>query len=311
MAFACSCQRGGDFCVGHSGGPSVAHLGEVARRVRRHIVSMIHRSRAGHPGGSLSSVEVLVSLYFSVMRVSPQDPNWPGRDRFVLSKGHASAALYAVLAERGFFPTSELSTFDAIDSRLQGHVDMTKTPGVDMSTGSLGQGLSAACGMAMGAKMGRNRFRVYCLLGDGETQEGQVWEAAMFAGNKGLDNLVAIIDHNKLQLVGPVAQIMPLEPYTDKWRAFGWSVIEVDGHDFEQLLAGFHRAQDTMGVPTVIVAHTVKGKGVSFMEGQVRWHSRATTEDEFLQAMREIGDFPGDGITGFVVSSDRAGGDSL
>ncbi|MEW6229346.1 MAG: transketolase [Bacillota bacterium] len=266
----------------------LAYLNETARRVRRHIVSMIHHARAGHPGGSLSCVEILVSLYFSVMRASPEDPYWPDRDRFVLSKGHASTTLYAVLAERGFFPASELLTFDDIDSRLQGHVDMTKTPGVDMSTGSLGQGLSAACGMALGAKMSGRRFRVYCLIGDGESQEGQVWEAAMFAGNKGLDNLTVIVDYNKLQLVGAVSQVMPLEPYTDKWRSFGWSVVEVDGHDFEQLVGGFHRAQDARGVPTVIIAHTVKGKGVSFMEGHVKWHSRATTEEEFWQAMREI-----------------------
>ncbi|HHY46282.1 MAG TPA: transketolase [Firmicutes bacterium] len=297
---------------------SVEQLGEVARRVRRHIVTMIHNSRAGHPGGSLSSVEILVSLFFKVMRVSPEEPGWPERDRFVLSKGHASAALYAVLAERGFFPTSELLTFDAIDSRLQGHVDMTKTPGVDMSTGSLGQGLSAACGMAVGAKIGGRQFRVYCLLGDGETQEGQVWEAAMFAGNRGLDNLTAIVDYNKLQLVAPIAQIMPLEPYTDKWRSFGWSVIEVDGHDFEQLLGAFHRARDTRGVPTVIIAHTVKGKGVSFMEGQVKWHSRPTTDEEFRQAIREINVLSEDGtgcgtspcgtITPIISGQGRGGG---
>ncbi|MGE5593103.1 MAG: transketolase [Betaproteobacteria bacterium] len=268
---------------------SVTQLPDVARRVRHHILSMIHTSGAGHPGGSLSCVEILVALYFREMRVKPEDPHWPDRDRFVLSKGHASAALYSVLAERGFFPVDELPTFDAIDSRLQGHVDMAKTPGVDMSTGSLGQGLSAACGMALGAKVSRKDFRVYCLLGDGETQEGQVWEAAMFAGNKGLDNLTAIVDYNKVQLCGPVAQVMPLEPYTDKWRSFGWSVVEVDGHDFEQLISGFRRARETAGVPTVLVAHTVKGKGVSFMEGQAKWHSRPIAGDELERALEEIG----------------------
>lgn len=252
---------------------------------------MIHASGAGHPGGSLSCVEILVTLYFREMRVSPADPCWPDRDRFVLSKGHASATLYSVLAERGFFPVDELLTFDVIDSRLQGHVDMTKTPGVDMSTGSLGQGLSAACGIALGAKLGQREFRVYCLLGDGETQEGQIWEAAMFAGNKALDNLTAIVDYNKVQLCGPVAQVMPLEPYTDKWRSFGWSVVEVDGHDFEQLISGFRRARETRGSPTVLVAHTVKGKGVSFMEGQAKWHSRPIADDEFQRALDEIG-FP-------------------
>lgn len=268
---------------------SVTQLPDVARRVRHHILSMIHASGAGHPGGSLSCVEILVTLYFREMRVSPADPRWPDRDRFVMSKGHASAALYSVLAERGFFPVDELLTFDAIDSRLQGHVDMTKTPGVDMSTGSLGQGLSAACGMALGGKVDRREFRVYCLLGDGETQEGQVWEAAMFAGNRGLDNLTAIIDYNKVQLCGPVAQVMPLEPYTDKWRSFGWSVVEVDGHDFEQLISGFRRARETRGVPTVIVAHTVKGKGVSFMEGQAKWHARPIGDEDFELALEEIG----------------------
>lgn len=287
---------------------SVTQLPDVARRVRHHILSMIHASGAGHPGGSLSCVEILVTLYFREMRVSPTDPRWPDRDRFVLSKGHASATLYSVLAERGFFPVDELLTFDVIDSRLQGHVDMTKTPGVDMSTGSLGQGLSAACGMALGAKLGKQEFRVYCLLGDGESQEGQIWEAAMFAGNRALDNLTAIVDYNKVQLCGPFAQVMPLEPYTDKWRSFGWSVVEVDGHDFEQLISGFRRARETRGAPTVLVAHTVKGKGVSFMEGQAKWHSRPIADDEFERALEEIGLPQARRAFGADLLTDGAGG---
>lgn len=267
---------------------SITDLRKIANEARQDVIRMVTQAQAGHPGGALSCVDILVALYFEVMRVDPDNPGWEDRDRFVLSKGHASVALYAILAARGFFQKDLLMTFDHINSRLQGHVDMLKTPGVDMSSGSLGQGLSAAAGMALGGKMSARDFRVYVLLGDGEIQEGQVWEAAMFAANKKLDNLAAFIDYNKLQLYGAVAELMPIEPVFSKWQSFGWNVTEIDGHDIEQIIGAARRSEEIKGKPTVIIAHTVKGKGVSLMEGKVEWHAKAPTKEQSEQALAEL-----------------------
>jgi len=267
---------------------SVADLTERARGVRRHIVKMIGDAGSGHPGGSLSMTDILVALYFSVLRHNPKDPHWPERDRFVLSKGHGAPALYAVLAEAGYFPVAELSTLRRWGSRLQGHADVNRTPGVEMSGGSLGQGLSFSVGVALAGKLDHYSYRVYTLLGDGECDEGQVWEAAMAAGHFHLDNLTAIVDRNRLQLDGWTERIMDLEPLADKWRAFGWQVIEADGHDMAQVLDAFHQAQRVRDRPSVIIAQTVKGKGVSFMENNVDFHGRAPTKDELERALKEL-----------------------
>ncbi|MBC7342839.1 MAG: transketolase [Clostridia bacterium] len=265
----------------------ISHLQKVARRVRQNIVKMLHKAGAGHPGGSLSVVEILVALYFEVMRIDPCSPNWEERDRFILSKGHAAPALYAVLAARGYFPEEELLTFDAIDSRLQGHPCMKTTPGVDMSSGSLGQGLSVGLGMALGAKLKQKDFRVWVLLGDGELQEGQVWEAAMAAVKYRTTNLTAIVDMNGLQLMGKVSEIMPIASARAKWEAFGWAVTEIDGHDFREIISAMRDATDTAR-PVVILANTIKGKGVSFMENQVYWHSAAISDKQLQLAMGEL-----------------------
>lgn len=265
-------------------------LKKVAVEVRRGILTGVHAARTGHPGGSLSAADILTYLYFEEMHVNPENPRDPGRDRFVLSKGHCAPALYAALAERGFLPKEELTTLRHIGSRLQGHPNMHDTPGVDMSTGSLGQGVSAAVGMALSAKMFGDAFRVYALLGDGELEEGQVWEAAMFAGNRGLDNLVVIVDNNNLQLDGPITEVNPAYPIDEKFRAFNFHVVMVaDGSDFDQLRAAFQEARSTKGVPTAIVCKTVKGKGVSFMEDQVGWHGKAPNDEQYEQAMAELG----------------------
>lgn len=269
---------------------NVGELEEIARRLRRHVVRMVGRSQAGHPGGSLSAVDVVTALYFGVMNVRPDNPQWEDRDRFVLSKGHACPAVYAALGELGFFPTSAFTSFDHINSILQGHPDMRKTSGIDMSTGSLGQGLSVAVGMALGGKLKGSAWRVFTLLGDGELNEGQVWEAAMSAAKLKLDNLVAIVDRNKLQLIGPTEETMPLEPLAAKWRDFGWRVLETDGHDMAQLLAVLDEAQATQEGPTLIIAHTVKGRGVSYMENRVEWHSKAPTPEQLAQALKELGE---------------------
>ncbi|TYP57812.1 transketolase [Thermosediminibacter litoriperuensis] len=268
----------------------VEELTAVARKVRRHIIDMTAEAGSGHPGGSLSCTDILVALYFHVMKVDPKDPDWPERDRLVLSKGHAAPALYAVLAEKGYFPVEELLTLRKIDSRLQGHPDMKKTPGVDMTTGSLGQGLSAANGMAIAAKLDGKDYRVYAVLGDGELQEGQVWEAAMAASHYKLDNLTAFVDHNGLQIDGPIAEVMSPEIIQDKFRAFGWNVIDVDGHDFEDIIRGIEEAVNTKGRPTVIVAKTVKGKGVPFMENQVDWHGKAPSRQQAEEALKALGE---------------------
>lgn len=261
---------------------------QICREVRRNVVAMIGAAGSGHPGGSLSCVEIVTALYFGVMRVKPDEPDWPDRDRFVLSKGHAAPTLYAVLAEKGFFPRDLLTTLRKMGSPLQGHPDCRKTPGVEVSTGSLGQGLSAAVGMALAGKMDRKGYRVWVLLGDGECQEGQVWEAAMAAAHYRLDNLAAFVDFNGLQIDGYVRDIMNPEPLIEKWRAFGWNALEIDGHDVGQILEASRIACATQGMPTAIVARTVKGKGVSFMEGRREWHGKAPAGDELETALREL-----------------------
>jgi transketolase len=264
-------------------------LAEMARQVRRHIVTMVYEAGSGHPGGSLSATDVLVTLYFKVMKHRSDDPKWPERDRFVLSKGHAAPALYTCLAEAGYFPVEELATLRKIGSRLQGHPDMTKTPGVESSTGSEGQGLSNGIGMALAGKLDRKNYRVYVMVGDGECDCGQIWEAAMSASFFKLDNLTCIVDRNKLQLDGRTKDIMCIEPLADKWKAFGWKVISVNGHDFGRLINAFGKAGKNSGAPTVIIADTVKGKGVSFMEGAVGFHGKAPDKAQYKQAMKELG----------------------
>lgn len=267
---------------------SVDALQRTAAIVRRRIVEMIGRAGSGHPGGSLSAADILTALYFHVLRLDPENPGWPERDRFVLSKGHAAPALYAALAERGFFPVSELDRLRRLGSPLQGHPDMKSLPGVEASTGSLGQGLSFAVGLALAARLDKASWRVYVMLGDGEIQEGQVWEAAMAASHHGLDNLTAYLDYNGLQIDGPVEEVMSISPVADKWRAFGWNVIEVDGHDISAILRATRDARETKGRPTIIVARTVKGRGVSFMEGKHGWHGKAPNEEQLKQALEEL-----------------------
>jgi transketolase len=264
-------------------------LAELPNRMRRHTIETLWRAQAGHPGGSLSVAEILTALFFKVMRIDPADPEWADRDRFILSKGHAAVIYYVALMERGYFSAETLATYDQIGSVLQGHPDI-HSPGVDMSSGSLGQGLSAGVGMALGARLdGRDEVRVFVLLGDGELQEGQVWEAALAAAKYKLDNLVAIVDDNRVQLMGDTAVIMPVEPIPDKWRAFGWHVIEVaDGHDVEAIVAACEEAKTVKGRPSVIVAQTVKGKGVSFMENTHLWHSALVSEEQMMQALAEL-----------------------
>lgn len=264
-------------------------LAKIANEVRRGIVTGVHAAKSGHPGGSLGAADIMTYLYFEEMDVDPVNPSRAERDRFVLSKGHCAPALYAVLAERGFFPKEELETLRHIGSRLQGHPNMNDTPGVDMSTGSLGQGISAAVGMALAAKHWGDSYRVYTLLGDGECEEGQVWEAAMFAGNHDLDNLVAIVDHNGLQIDGSIDEVNSAMPLADKFRAFKWHVIELaDGNDMAQIAAAFAEARKVSDSPVAIIAETVKGKGVSFMENQVGWHGKAPDDEQFEQAMAEL-----------------------
>ena len=263
-------------------------LKEIARQIRRDIVTMLAEAGSGHPGGSLSAVEIVTALYFKEMRIDPGNPQWPKRDRFILSKGHAAPVLFSALAERGYFPREELLTLRKINSRLQGHPDMKKAPGVEMSTGSLGQGLSAAVGMALAGKLDREDYRVFVLLGDGEVEEGQVWEAAMAAAHYQLDNLTAFLDHNHLQIDGPVDQVMSPEPLDRKYKAFGWHVISIDGHSFEEISRAVDEARGVKGKPTMIIAETVKGKGVSFMENQAGWHGTPPTREQAAQALVEL-----------------------
>ncbi|HAP93064.1 MAG TPA: transketolase [Desulfotomaculum sp.] len=268
---------------------TIAWLEGKAREIRRHIIRMTAAAGSGHPGGSLSAADIVAALYFHILRLNPNWPAWPGRDRFVLSKGHAAPVLYAALAERGFFPVEELLTLRKLGSRLQGHPDMKVLPGVEMSTGSLGQGLSAANGMALAARLDGRDYRVFVLLGDGETQEGMVWEAAMAAAHYKLDNVTAFLDHNGLQIDGPVREVMSVEPAADKWKAFGWDVQVIDGHDAAQILRAVETARQVEGRPQMIVAETVKGKGVSFMENQVDWHGKAPKPEEAEKALAELG----------------------
>ena len=260
----------------------------TACKVRMGVIESTHGAKAGHPGGSLSAADVFTYLYFQELNIDPKNPKWEERDRFVLSKGHTAPGLYAALALRGFFPVDDLPTLRHIDSYLQGHPNMNSVPGVDMSTGSLGQGISAAAGMALAAKHAGKSCRVYALLGDGEIQEGQVWEAFMLAHHYKLDNLCAVIDNNGLQIDGPVDQVMSPYPIPEKLKAFGWNVVEIDGHDFDQIAAAFAQARETKGVPTAIVMKTTKGKGVSFMENQAGWHGKAPNDEEYEKAMAEL-----------------------
>jgi len=259
-----------------------------ANDIRADIISMLGQSGSGHPGGSLSAADIVAALYFGVMRIDPRDPRKSDRDRFILSKGHAAPVLYAALAQRGYFSREELSTLRKLGSRLQGHPDMNKLPGVEMSTGSLGQGLSVANGIALAGKLDGLDYRVYVLMGDGENQEGQIWEAAMAAAHYKLDNVTAFLDHNKLQIDGPIEEVMSPEPLADKWRAFGWDVQVIDGHDMEQILQALEKASAVQGRPQMIVAETVKGKGISFMENMAGWHGVAPKPEETQKALEEL-----------------------
>lgn len=263
-------------------------LAIIANRVRKHALTGVYNASSGHPGGSLSIADVMTLLYFEVMNVDPKNPKNPDRDRFVLSKGHTAPALYGVLAEKGFFPTEDLKTLRRVDSYLQGHPDMNKVPGVDMSTGSLGQGVSVAGGMALAAKLDNKDYRVYTVLGDGELEEGQVWEQAMFAAHYKLDNLTAFIDFNGLQIDGDITQVMNPTPIDKKFEAFGWHVIVTDAHDFDALMAAIDEARATKGKPTAVIMKSVKGKNVSFMENNAGWHGAAPNEEQYNQAIAEL-----------------------
>lgn len=264
-------------------------LKEVATTIRKDIVTMLTESASGHPGGSLSAADIVTALYFGEMNIDPKNPKMENRDRFVLSKGHAAPVLYAALAEKGYFPKEELMTLRKINSNLQGHPNMNDTPGVDMSTGSLGQGLSVANGMALAGKLDGKSYRVYAYLGDGELQEGQVWEAAMTSAHYKLDNLTAFVDYNGLQIDGDTEKVMNVNPIADKFEAFGWNVISIDGHSFEEIFKAIDEAKNVKGKPTMIVAKTVKGKGVSFMENQAGWHGSAPSKEQCEAALKELG----------------------
>jgi len=267
---------------------TAAFLKKQAMTVRIEILKMLAESGSGHTGGSLSATDIATALFFRVMRHNPKDPHWKERDRFILSKGHAAPLLYTVLALSGYFDLSLLKTLRKTGSPLQGHPSSKLLPGIEVSTGSLGQGLSISNGIALGLKMDNQDSRVFCLLGDGEIQEGQIWEAAMTGSHYALDNLCAIVDNNGLQIDGPCSDVMAIDPIRDKWRAFGWHVIEIDGHDMNAILNAFHEAETTKGKPSLILAHTIKGKGVSFFEGKVQYHGTAPTADELEKALKEI-----------------------
>lgn len=267
----------------------IARLREIARNIRKDIILMTAEAASGHPGGSLSAADIIAALYFNVMRHDPRNPKWPDRDRFVLSKGHAAPALYSALARSGYFPVEQLRTLRKMGSPLQGHPELKRLAGVEASTGSLGQGLSIGAGMALAGKMDRKDYRVYVMIGDGESEEGQIWEAAMSSAYYKLDNLTAIIDYNSQQLDGWVKDIMELEPIVDKWKGFGWHVEEIDGHDFHQILKAIDEAKATSGKPTAIIARTVKGKGVSFMEHNIEFHGMAPTKEQKDLALKELG----------------------
>lgn len=266
----------------------ISQLEEACRVVRRDIVTMINAAGSGHPGGSLSAVELLMGLYLSHMRHRPDDPGWPDRDRFILSKGHIAPALYAVMAYAGYFPRTELLTLRKMGSRLQGHPASSKLPGIEVSSGSLGQGLSVGVGLALGAKLQQKSWRTYVMMGDGEIQEGQIWEAAMSAGHYQLDNLCGIVDRNYMQIDGNTEDVMTLDPCADKWRSFNWHVLEIDGHNLRQVLAAYQTAQTVAGKPTLLLARTIKGKGVPFMEDQAIWHGKAPSAGELEQALLHL-----------------------
>ncbi len=263
-------------------------LQEKAREVRKLIIRSLNAAGSGHPGGSLSAADMVTALYFDEMNIDPAEPDMKGRDKFILSKGHAGPAQYAALALRGYFPQEDLMTLRKMGSKFQGHPNMHYVPGIEMSTGSLGQGFSVACGMAQAEKIDGSDARIYTLLGDGELQEGMIWEAAMSAAHYGLDNLVALIDHNGLQIDGKNDDVMKVNPVGDKFAAFGWNVINIDGHDFDQICDAFEKARNCKGKPTAIVAETIKGKGVSFMEGQAGWHGKAPDDEQTRQALEEL-----------------------
>ena len=266
------------------------HLKKLACKVRMHIIDEVYLAQSGHPGGSLSIADILTYLYDGVLQIDPTNPSWEDRDRFVLSKGHTAPALYAVLAEKGFFAIDELKRLRKTGGMLQGHPDMKGIPGVDMSTGSLGQGISAAVGMALSAKIFGNAYKTYCILGDGELQEGQVWEAAMLAGNKGLDNLIAIVDNNNLQIDGTLEEVNSPYPIIDKFVSFGWEVLTCDAHDFSELEKTFHNMSNVKNKPIAIILSSIKGKGVSFMENNVAWHGAAPNEEQYSHAIQELND---------------------
>lgn len=267
----------------------IERLEKIAKQIRKDVVEQVYRGKSGHPGGALSIVDMLTVLYFKEMRIDPKDPNKAVRDRLVLSKGHAVAALYATLAERGFFPKEDLLGFRTLDSNLQGHPDKNKVPGVDMSTGSLGQGLSVANGMALSAKLQNKDYRIYCMVGDGEIEEGQIWEAAMSAAQYKLDNICVLVDNNNLQIDGTIEEVMSSYPIDQKWESFGFEVIQIDGNNIEEIIHALQKAKTVKGKPTAIIAKTIKGKGVSFMENKVEWHGKALNEEEYKLAMQELG----------------------
>ena len=267
----------------------INNLKKISNEIRKNIIEEVYNAQSGHPGGALSSVEILTALYFNQMNIDPERPKDENRDRFVLSKGHASAGLYATLAERGFFEKEELKDFRKLGSILQGHPDMKHIPGVDMTSGSLGQGLSAANGMAMASKLDQKGYRVYCLVGDGEIEEGQIWEAAMTSSHYKLDNLCVIVDNNNLQIDGKINEVMNVYPIDEKFKSFGFETINVDGHNIEGLIAAFEEAKKVKGKPTAIIANTIKGKGVSFMENMAGWHGKAPNHEEYELAMKELG----------------------
>jgi transketolase len=268
--------------------PALDSLKAKALQIRSSILTMVHEANSGHIGGSFSATELVVGLYYEIMRHDPANPAWPKRDRFILSKGHCAPVIYAVLADCGYFPKEDLAHFRRPGSHLQGHPYQPKTPGIEASTGTLGLGLSTALGMALGAKLRNESHFYYVLCGDGELQEGQIWEAALFGNKYKLDNVIAFVDRNYLQTDGNTEDVMPLDPLVDKWRAFGWNSLEIDGHDFGQIFEAVERAKNGLGKPTMIVANTIKGKGVSFMENQAEWHSGPPTMDQYTKALEEL-----------------------
>ena len=266
----------------------IEKLQTTVKTIRRRIVEQVYKAGSGHPGGALSIADILTVLYFKELNIDPKNPKWEDRDRIILSKGHCAPAIYSCLANRGFFNPEELQTFRKIDGKLQGHPDMNKVPGVDMTSGSLGQGLSVANGMAIAGKLDNKDYRVYCILGDGEIEEGQIWEAAMAAGKYKLDNLCVIVDNNNLQIDGTIEEVMNSYPIDEKFKSFGFQIINIDGHDINEIIKAFEVAKEVKGKPTCIIAKTVKGKGVSFMENKVEWHGKAPNEEEHKQAIKEL-----------------------